>query len=95
MDFITDLPISLGFDFILVVVNQLSKMAHFIACRKSISTEQTAQLIFRERVMKPPSPVIMKDKSEYEVDAILDLKIFQKKLYYLFAWKGYDINEHS
>ena len=44
MDFITDFPISAGHDFILVVVDCLSKMAHFIPCSKSIISEQTASL---------------------------------------------------
>ena len=44
MDFITDLPPSATFDAICVVVDRLTKMAHFIPCRKSISGEETAKL---------------------------------------------------
>jgi hypothetical protein len=44
MDFITDLPPSATFDAICVVVDRLTKMAHFIPCKKSISGEATAKL---------------------------------------------------
>jgi hypothetical protein len=45
MDFITDLPIVRAKNSILVVVNRLTKMAHFTPCSKSITVEETAQLI--------------------------------------------------
>ena len=45
MDFITDLPKSSKFDAILVVVDRLTKMAHFIPCTKSISAKETADLV--------------------------------------------------
>ena len=44
MDFITDLPESNGADAILVVVDRLTKMAHFVPCNKTITSEQTARL---------------------------------------------------
>jgi len=44
MDFITDLPPSKSFDTIFVVVDRLTKMAHFIPCKKSITGEETARL---------------------------------------------------
>ena len=47
MDFITDLPLSNGSDSVLVVVDRLSKMAHFIPCTKDITSEQTALLVFQ------------------------------------------------
>src|ERR1035438_6752333 len=50
MDFITDLLISAGHDSILVVVDCLSKMAHFIPRSKSITSEQTASLVFQHVV---------------------------------------------
>ncbi len=50
MDFITDLPISAGHDSILVVVDRLSKMAHFIPCSKDVTSEQTASLVFQHVV---------------------------------------------
>ncbi len=44
MDFITDLPESSGLDSILVVVDRLTKMSHFLPCNKSIIGEETARL---------------------------------------------------
>lgn len=43
MDFITDLPLSNSFDSIFVVVDRLTKMAHFIPCKKTSSSEDTAR----------------------------------------------------
>jgi hypothetical protein len=48
LDFITDLPFSKGFDAILTVVDRYTKMAHFLPCTKSISGQETANLILRE-----------------------------------------------
>ena len=45
MDFITDLPKSGKFDSILVVADRLTKMSHFIACKKSTSAMETANLL--------------------------------------------------
>ena len=45
MDFIVDLPTTQGgYDAILVVVDCLTKMAHFIPTRESISAPQLADL---------------------------------------------------
>jgi transposase InsO family protein len=44
MDFITDLPIVKAKNSILVVVDRLTKMAHFTPCSKSITVEDTTQL---------------------------------------------------
>ncbi|GJP35290.1 hypothetical protein CLOM_g19797 [Closterium sp. NIES-68] len=45
MDYVTGLPAGpSGNDAILVVVDRLTKMAHFIACQRTITAEQTAQL---------------------------------------------------
>ena len=47
MDYITKLPKSLeGYDAILVVVDQLSKRAHFIPTTSDATAERTAQLFF-------------------------------------------------
>ena len=46
MDFIVKLPLSYGFDSILVVVDRFSKMAHFIACNEAISSLGLALLYF-------------------------------------------------
>lgn len=51
MDFITHLPKSQGSDAVLVVVDRLTKMRHFIACTGSCNAEDTANL-FVQRVWK-------------------------------------------
>jgi transposase InsO family protein len=43
-DFTTDLPLSKGFDSILVVVDQFSKEVEFIPCNKTTTTLDTARL---------------------------------------------------
>jgi transposase InsO family protein len=45
MDFIMDLPIVRTKNSILVMVDRLTKMAHFTPCSKSITAKETAQLI--------------------------------------------------
>ena len=44
MDFIIDLPNSEGMDLIFVVVDCLTKMAHFIPCSKTVTREETSKL---------------------------------------------------
>ena len=44
MDFITDLPPSNSFDSIFVVVDRFTKMAHFVPCKKTSSSEYRARL---------------------------------------------------
>ena len=48
MDFITDLPILDGYDTILVVIDRLTKMSHFIPCNKNLDARQFAILFFKE-----------------------------------------------
>jgi len=50
-DFITKLPLAQGYDSILVVVDQLTKMVHFIPTTEKTSTERLAKL-FRDNVWK-------------------------------------------
>jgi hypothetical protein len=42
MDFITNFPSSRTFDAIFIIVDQLTKMAHFVPCKKTITGEKTA-----------------------------------------------------
>jgi hypothetical protein len=44
MDFITNLPLSSFYISILVVVDHLTKMVHFIPCTKTISNKRTTKL---------------------------------------------------
>jgi len=50
MDFITDLPKSEGYDTILVVIDRLTKMSHFIPCSKDLDARQFANLFMKEIV---------------------------------------------
>lgn len=50
---------------------------------------------FSGRHLSLPPPDIINDAPEYEVEEILDSKIYRKKLYYLVHWKGYDISERT
>jgi hypothetical protein len=45
MDFIVDLPESNGHNAILVIVNKLTKYAHFIPCTTTINEQETAKLL--------------------------------------------------
>jgi hypothetical protein len=46
MDFIIDIPISHSLNFVFVVVDCLTKMAHFIPCEKTILGEKIAKLFW-------------------------------------------------
>ena len=48
MDFITGLPKTQGKDCIFVVVERLTKFAHFFAIATDFSAAQVAELFFRE-----------------------------------------------
>ena len=50
-DFITKLPLAQGYDLILVVVDRLTKMVHFIPTIERTSAEGLARL-FRDNVWK-------------------------------------------
>jgi len=50
MDFIKDLPRSEGYDTILVVIDRLPKMSHFIPCSKDLDARQFANLFMKEIV---------------------------------------------
>jgi hypothetical protein len=48
MDFVTGLPDCDGYDAILVVVDRLTKMRHFTACRTDCSAEDLADIFLRD-----------------------------------------------
>jgi len=50
MDLITDLPKSEGYDTILVVIDRLTKMSHFIPGSKDRNAQQFANLFMKEIV---------------------------------------------
>ena len=47
IDFITDLPESDGYDTILVVIDRLTKMSHFISCKKDLDARQFTTLFMQ------------------------------------------------
>jgi hypothetical protein len=51
MDFILDLPNSKDFDSIFVVVDPLTKMAHFMPHNKTVTCEEIARL-FMDNIYK-------------------------------------------
>jgi hypothetical protein len=46
MDFMVSLPPSKGFDAIMVVVDRLSKMTHFIPTKDEAIAQETSRLFF-------------------------------------------------
>ena len=50
MDFITKLPLSNGYDSVLVVVDRFSKMSHFVPCVESLNAESLCKLFFENIV---------------------------------------------
>jgi len=60
MDFITDLPKSEGYDTILLVIDRLTKMSHFIPCYKDINARQFAKTFIKEifRLHRLPKDII-------------------------------------
>ena len=47
----------------------------------------------QERHPPPPPPVVRDGIEEYEVEKILDSRIFRGKVEYLVRWKGYGVEE--
>ncbi|CAI7820252.1 unnamed protein product [Closterium sp. NIES-53] len=61
MDFVTGLPSNPGGnDAVMVVVDRVTKMAHFAVCRTSISAEETARLFIATvvRLLGIPAAII-------------------------------------
>jgi len=56
MDLLTDLPKSEECDTIVVVINRLSKMSHFITFSKDLDAQPLANFLMRERVREYGQP---------------------------------------
>jgi len=52
MDFITELTLSNGFDWILVIVDKLTKFVTLVPTTTGVNEEQTAELFFTHIVSK-------------------------------------------
>jgi hypothetical protein len=45
LDYLTHLPESNGFNIVLIVVDHLIRMAHFLPCTETVTAEETATLL--------------------------------------------------
>jgi hypothetical protein len=48
LDYLTHLHVSHGFDNVMIAVDHLSRMAHFLPCTKSVTTKEIANLFYRK-----------------------------------------------
>jgi len=74
-DFITKLPLAQGYDSILVVVNRLTKMVHFIPTTEKTSAEGLARL-FKDNVWKLhglPKSIILDQGPQFTAGLIKEL----------------------
>ena len=74
-DFITKLPLAQGYDAILVVYDQFSKIAHFIATTEKILAEELARL-FKNHVWKLhslPESIILDRGIQFVAEIIREL----------------------
>jgi transposase InsO family protein len=51
--------------------------------------------IVGRRTKPPPPPVLVEGEPEYEVEEILDSRLFRRRFEYLVRWKGYGVEESS
>jgi PII-like signaling protein len=57
LDYLTHLPKSNDFNIVLIVVDHLTRMAHFLPCTKTVTAEETATLFYRESTVYMDYPV--------------------------------------
>ena len=91
MDFITKLPrMAKGFDAIWVIVDRLTKSAHFLPIRESSSTEKLADVYIHEIVARHWVPVsIISDR-----DVQFTSRFWQKFHEELGTWQHFSITYH-
>jgi len=70
MDLITDLPKSVGYDTILVVIQGVTKIGHFITGSKALDAQQFANLFMRKivRLHELPPDMITERGSQLTSD---------------------------
>lgn len=75
MDFVMPLPKSKGFTGILVVVDRLTKMAHFIAVKKEITALETAETLMKNvfKLHRLPDKVISDRGPQFAVQVIQEM----------------------
>ena len=77
MDFITKLPLAQGYDSILVVVDRLTKIAHFIPTIEKTIAGGLARL-FRDNIWKLhslPESIILDRGPQFAVEVIRELNM--------------------
>jgi hypothetical protein len=47
LNYLTHLPLSNGFDSVLIMVDHLTRMAHVMPCKESVIAEETATLFLQ------------------------------------------------
>jgi hypothetical protein len=57
IDFITYLPLSNGFDAVLVIVDRLTKMRHYVPCYMTDNAEDVSRIFIREIYCLHSAPV--------------------------------------
>jgi hypothetical protein len=40
--------------------------------------------------LPPPEPIVVDGESEYEVEEVVDSRVFRRQLQYLIKWRGWD-----
>lgn len=45
--------------------------------------------------LDPPAPIMIDDKEEYEIEAVMDCRRRRGSIWYLIKWKGYSPEESS
>jgi hypothetical protein len=50
LDYLTHLHVSNGFDSVLIVVDHLTRMAHFLPCTESVAIEKNFNLFYMEYI---------------------------------------------
>jgi hypothetical protein len=82
MDFITDISLANGKDSIFVVVDWVTKMAHFILCTKVVTEEETTKLFLEYAycIHGLPNDIVSNTRTQFTSN-------FWKRLFKLFSMK--------